>query len=215
MAERISKDTLRAKVKKYILKKISTGAYKPGERVVETRIAKELEMSQAPVREAILELSLMGILEERPYSGSFVQRKDPDDVKDYFEIREMIESYAASVAAAKRTEEDLYAMRVLLKEMIECEDPDDFTDLDIRFHEAILDAADNRVLKRMWMAISAYEWTYVTVLAVDKTVAELAETHRVLYQSIEAGQSIQAGANMVLHIDGFKESVLNSMKEDS
>ena len=111
MAERISKDTLRAKVKKYILKKISTGAYEPGERVVETRIAKELEMSQAPVREAILELSLMGILEERPYSGSFVQRKDPDDVKDYFEIREMIESYAASVAAEKRTEEEIVGER--------------------------------------------------------------------------------------------------------
>ncbi len=215
MPERISKDTLRAKVKKYILKRISTGVYKPGERVVETRIAKELEMSQAPVREAILELSIMGILEERPYSGSFVQQKDPNDINDYFSIREMIEAYAASLAAVKRTEEDLYYMRSVLKEMEDCVELDDFTDLDIKFHESILQASKNKVLTRTWQAVSAYEWTYESILAINMTIEELIESHRELYRAIEEGIANAAGAKMLLHIDGFKESILKALKEDT
>ena len=71
---KVSKDTLRKVVKQYIQKQISDGVYKPGDRIVETKLAKELNVSQAPVREAMLELALMGVLEERPYSGSFVKK---------------------------------------------------------------------------------------------------------------------------------------------
>ena len=60
-----AKETLRSNIKDYIQKQIADGVYQPGDRIVETRLAKELEVSQAPVREAILELSAMGLLEER------------------------------------------------------------------------------------------------------------------------------------------------------
>ena len=61
------KETLRSQISMIIQKRIREGVYKPGERIVETRLCKELSVSQAPVREAVLELAMMGILEERPY----------------------------------------------------------------------------------------------------------------------------------------------------
>ncbi|MBQ1395612.1 MAG: GntR family transcriptional regulator, partial [Lachnospiraceae bacterium] len=66
MVKRTTKETLRSEVIRYIIKGIGEGQFKPGERIVETKLAKELDMSQAPVREAVLELSIMGVLEERP-----------------------------------------------------------------------------------------------------------------------------------------------------
>ena len=55
----MNKNTMRSDIEHYIQRLISTGVYKPGDRIVETRLAKELNVSQAPVREAILELSVM------------------------------------------------------------------------------------------------------------------------------------------------------------
>ena len=61
-SRRAGKETLRANIRAYIQQRIADGLYQPGDRIVETRLAKELNVSQAPVREAILELAAMGIL---------------------------------------------------------------------------------------------------------------------------------------------------------
>ena len=68
-----AKETLRANIKDYIQKQIAAGDYQPGDRIVETQLARGLNVSQAPVREAILELVSLGLVEERPYSGHFVR----------------------------------------------------------------------------------------------------------------------------------------------
>ena len=57
-----AKETLRANIKDYIQKQIAAGVYRPGDRIVETQLAKELNVSQAPVREAILEMVALGLL---------------------------------------------------------------------------------------------------------------------------------------------------------
>ena len=59
-----AKETLRSNIRDYIQRQIAEGVYKPGDRIVETRLAKELDVSQAPVREAMLELATVGLLED-------------------------------------------------------------------------------------------------------------------------------------------------------
>ena len=81
------KETLRNNIRDHILKSIMDGTYKAGDRIVETRLAKELDVSQAPVREAILELSVMGLLEEKPYSGTFVKAITADDLPRGYEFQ--------------------------------------------------------------------------------------------------------------------------------
>ena len=60
------KATLRKEIRDYIQQQIASGRFKAGDRIVETQMARELGVSQAPVREASLELAAMGLLEERP-----------------------------------------------------------------------------------------------------------------------------------------------------
>ena len=87
------KETLRSNIRSHILQGIMDGTFKAGERIVETRLAKELDVSQAPVREAILELSVMGLLEEKPYSGTFVRAITAEDLEDIFHCRAIIEEF--------------------------------------------------------------------------------------------------------------------------
>ena len=215
MADRPSKATLREEVKKHIIKGVNDGTYKFGERLVETKLAKELQMSQAPVREALLELSIQGIIEDRPYAGSFLKKPAIKDVEDHYDVRSVIESYAASLAAENRTEEELQNMRFILHEMSECTDMEEFVDLDHAFHGLIMDASRNTVLKRIWNSISAYETTYQTALSNRWTIHDMYELHRNLYDVIATGNGKAAEAEMYLHIAGFRDGVLANMREQA
>ena len=77
----ISRTVLREQVKDVLLQRIVSGELKPGERLVETRIAQELGTSQAPVREALRDLQLLRLVESEPFRGSRVRvvRRGGDD----------------------------------------------------------------------------------------------------------------------------------------
>ena len=213
MAKQGTKETLRTEVKKYIMREIAVGNFKPGERIVETKLAKEMNISQAPVREAILELSILGILEERPYAGSFVRHPASGDVEDLYNVRALVEQYSANAAAINRTDADMEKLALILQKMKECKDPDQFVDLDHSFHEAIADATGNKILKRIWEALSTYELTYQTILANKWTFAGLYDAHKTLYDVIGSGNGPAAGAEMFLHIDRFRSGVIDTIAE--
>ena len=122
------KATLRNNIREYIQQQIATGRFQAGDRVVETQLAKELHVSQAPVREAILELAAMGLLEERPYSGSFVRKLTLEDIEDIYNTRAFIDEYAARQAARRITAEQLAEMEALLREMDAAENARDFVE---------------------------------------------------------------------------------------
>ncbi len=212
MTKQLHKGTRRSEVIKYIIKGIGEGKYQLGERIVETKLAKELNMSQAPVREAVLELSIMGVLEERPYAGSYVRKPDKEEADNHYRARGLIEAYAASLAASRRTEDELEKLNDILQDMKECSEFEDFVDLDHIFHETIIDASGNKVLKRLWTSVSAYELTYQTIVLANKwTLVGLYEKHKRLYDVIESGNGPAAEAEMFLHIDGFRVGVMETL----
>ena len=141
-----AKETLRSNIKDYIHQQIAEGIYRPGDRIVETRLAKELNVSQAPVREAMLELSAVGLLEERPYSGTYVRNFTAVEIADIFDTRAFIEEYAAKRAAKYVTEEQLAEMEAVLDGMDHSQDLQTFVHLDKEFHGLVLDAAGSPAL---------------------------------------------------------------------
>ncbi len=212
--DRGDKNTLRTTIKNHILNCINDGTYKPGDRIVETRLAKELNVSQAPVREAILELSIMGVLEERPFSGSFVRKHEPGEVEDYFSARAYLEEYAIKRAAKYRREEELDEMEEILERMAVCKNKEDFTVVDHEFHEKIMDAARNNYLKRAWESLQIHDWTYESTLKTKHTLKELTQMHRELFESIREQRDHTAGAQMFLHIHSFGEALIARLNKN-
>ena len=133
------KGTMRREIRAYIQRQIAEGVYRPGERIVETQLARAMNVSQAPVREALLELSAMGLLEERPYSGTYVRRLTVDDIEDIYNTRAFLDEYAARQAARRIAPEQLDAMETLLRRMDQAEDDASFAEMDIAFHAMVVD----------------------------------------------------------------------------
>ncbi|MBR5471396.1 MAG: GntR family transcriptional regulator [Oscillibacter sp.] len=201
-----AKETLRSNIKDYIQKQIADGIYLPGERIVETRLAKELEVSQAPVREAMLELSAMGLLEERPYSGTYVRNLSHAEIEDIFDIRAFVEEYAAKRAAKRATPEQLAEMEFVLKEMDQ-KSFSEFVQLDMDFHSLVMDAAGSPALKRAWKILRMAEWTYLCAAVTAFSMEELIAQHWKIYQYLKDRSETSAGAYMFLHIKGFGEEL--------
>lgn len=201
------KATLRKEIRAYIQDQIVSGRFQAGDRIVETQLAKELHVSQAPVREAILELAAMGILEERPYSGSFVRSLTLEDIEDIYNTRAFLDEYAARQAARKITPEQLAKLRELLQEMDEAGNPRDFVEKDMAFHAMIVEAAGSPSLSRVWESLRLAEWTGLSAAVTRNTLPELAEQHWQIYRLLETHADHTAGAYMFLHIKNFGDEL--------
>ncbi len=202
-----AKETLRSNIRDYIQQQIAEGVYRPGDRIVETRLAKELNVSQAPVREAMLELSTIGMLEERPYSGTYVRNFTAAEIEDIFEARAFIEEYAAKRAASGATEEQLEEMRALLVRMDPKQELREFVHLDKEFHGLVMDAAGSPALKRVWNLLRMAEWTYLCAAITAFSLDDLIGQHWKIFRYLEAREDSSAGAYMFLHIKGFGDEL--------
>lgn len=211
--ETASKGTLRKKIRNYIQHQIASGRFQAGDRIVETQLAKELNVSQAPVREAILELAAMGILEERPYSGSFVRKLTAEDVEDIYNTRAFLDEYAARQAARNITDHQLSEMEKLLHRMDEAENYQDLAEMDMEFHAMVVDAAGSPALKRTWENLRLVEWTELSAAVTKNTLEELARQHWRMYQLLKQRADHAAGAYMFIHIKNFGEELKRYLQQ--
>ena len=202
------KETLRNNIRNHILNCIMDGTYKAGDRIIETRLAKELDVSQAPVREAILELSVMGLLEEKPYSGTFVRTITATELEDIFQCRAVIESYSIRQAVRHATVQQLQYMKSLVEDMKSCTNIKELTAMDKLFHEAIMDAADNLAMKRVWSSVRMSEWTYFSVASTSLSMEEICSEHEKIYEYINSRDEEGASAFMFLHIKHFGDELV-------
>ena len=91
-------ESLSEKVKRTIVDRVVDGTYPPGMRLVELQLAKEFGVSQAPVREALRELSSTRLVENIPRRGTFVRSASQDDLAEVYFVRLALEGTAAAAA---------------------------------------------------------------------------------------------------------------------
>ena len=108
------KASLRGKVFNTIREAILEGSYKPGDVLRESTIATELGVSRTPVREAIRQLELEGLVQSIPNKETVVAGITQEDVEDIYLIRSRLEGLAARKAAERITEQDLQEMEEIL-----------------------------------------------------------------------------------------------------
>lgn len=108
--------TLRQAVADEIHGLITSGELKPGERLVEDRLAAQLGVSRNPVREAIRLLEATGLVEVRPRRGAYVTTVDVADIIQVLQLRAVLEGYAAGLAAEQHTGDDVKAVRTWIRE---------------------------------------------------------------------------------------------------
>lgn len=214
----LPKAALSDRVREFIIKAIMSGEMKPGQRIVESGLARQLGVSQAPVREAIRDLVLMGLLETEPYKGTFVRSFTAEELYEVYTVRAALESLAARLAAPRATDEDLAALRGILNEMVEAGKANDgnrMVRLDNMFHEAIMKLSGNRLLYNLWQTLRFGYWTIVTTRVSEYNLEELAKRHEDLLKALQSHNPQKAMTAMRRHIEDLGKPPENYGQENA
>lgn len=162
------RSVLAEQVKERLLQDIFAGRYPPESRIVETRVAKELGISQAPVREALRGLEALGLIEILPFRGARVRRPSADEMRDAYMVRTELEVLGARLGVPKMTDGDLADLDRLHTQMRKAaakKDRHDVALADTRFHARLLSLCGNHALERVWRSLEPYQRTYITLVA--------------------------------------------------
>jgi DNA-binding GntR family transcriptional regulator len=203
----VSRVVLREQVKELILQRILTGAYAPGDRLVETRIAQELGTSQAPVREALRDLELLRFIESAPFKGSRVREISDEELLEIYPVRAALEELAAREAAV-RLDGKVDVLQAELDAMHKAADSEDLHEQvahDVEFHRLIVEAAGNRILLDVWGYLRIESRTIVTALRTGLDGHEIAERHRPVLDALREKDPGRAGTALRRHLEDFAE----------
>ncbi len=173
---------------KYIRDMIMRNEIKSGERIVETTIARQLGISQTPVREALRELEAMGFVEIEPYVGCRARTVTQKELYEAYHLRSLLESYAASEALVNIGNGTCRELKAALDGMHRAakrQDVISYTLNDVEFHKIIVKAANNPLLYKLWRMISASQWTLLTIESSGKPITFFASMHDPILDAIK------------------------------
>lgn len=128
---------------------ILNGELRPSKRLIENELSEWLNVSRTPIREALVCLEKDGLVERK--NGWLVHEHAPAEIKARLECRQMIEGYAARLAAVYRTDADLEMLRQYAGEMRKIETNGmEYYRVNDQFHQTIVDAARNPTLAHLY-----------------------------------------------------------------
>jgi DNA-binding GntR family transcriptional regulator len=191
----IGGELLSATVKRIVLDRIVQGRYAPGERIVEFKLAKELGLSQSPVREGLRELAAVGIVTIHPRRGARVRLPSAKELADVSLVRAEVDALAARLAADRIPEATLETLGGLVDEMFDRLEAGDFsgvTEADVRFHHLIAEASENHALVRAFDQLAPFARTFITLTLPDVDVRGIVQEHRPILDALRARDADRA-----------------------
>jgi DNA-binding GntR family transcriptional regulator len=184
--EPLEAPNLRDRIELRIRNAILSGAFGPGERLVESAIADHLNVSRGPVREALSALNREGIVIHVARKGFFVIDFTDKDLEEIYSLRLLLEREALRRATERLTQEDFVQMQHILDELgratLEKREPERIVDLDLSFHDCICRLADHSRLYGAWRSVSTQ--ARVLIGLTSKTHYDHPEEPRELHMRI-------------------------------
>lgn len=196
--------SLRGKVFEKLRTDILKGRYQKGDELVECTIGKELGVSRTPVREAIRQLELEGLVQLIPNKGAFVTGISVKDVLDMYQIRARLEGLCAAMASQKISKEQLEGMEeaiVLSAYHAEKENYDQVCYQDGRFHQLLYEASGSRILAHTLSDFHEYlERVRMASVKYRMRACPSNSEHREILDAIQSRDEERAEAAACRHI---------------
>jgi DNA-binding GntR family transcriptional regulator len=212
----ISRSVLAEQVKDRLLQDILAGRYPPDSRIVETRVAREIGTSQAPVREALRGLEALGVVEILPFRGARVRRPSTAELLEAYEVRSELECLAARLGIAGMTDADLAEVEALHEAMQRAAAAGDRHEVavcDAAFHARILRLAGNATLERVWRSLEPFSRTYITLAAPGADARWTADLHPPILAALRARDEAAVQAALRHHFREASEHLAGSWQE--
>jgi DNA-binding GntR family transcriptional regulator len=204
-ASGLQRDSMAERVKQDLLRRIMSGELPPGSRLIELQIARELNTSQGPVREALCELEGLELVVTEPYKGSRVREVTAQDIREAYMVRATLEDLAGQLAAAhfKGSTHLLVKAATAIQRAASKKDITAYTRHDIHFHRLIVEGAANRILLRTWNSL-AFEVRLQMWLSKGRVdLMTVQEAHWNIIDALDRGDGKSAGELLQKHIYNF------------
>ena len=208
--ERLEHQNISGKAYQVLLEMIVSRKLKPGERLVEEQLAKNLGVSRTPLREAINRLSKDGLVLLQARKGASVREFEIDDVVEVYDIRMALEGLAANLAASNI---DLKKLKKL-ERLFESSEAKDLLKADAQLHDLIISSCgNNRLIIALndlknfieMFRIAGYTFTMRSIVATSD--------HLKILEALKNRDGQQTETLMRKHIEKTKEGILESFRE--
>jgi len=199
------------------LRKMAIGyEFKPGERLNEGEIARQLGLSRTPLREALNRLTTEGFLRFSPGKGFFCRELDPKEIYDLYQLRKALEVGAVKLSIQLASEADILALEQFLAETgpeSGGRSTEELVALDETFHERLMALSGNRemlqVLRTVNAKIQFVRWVDMDRVSRPVTQAE----HRQILERLKARDEFGSVSVLEKHIDRRQDQITAAIKE--
>jgi DNA-binding GntR family transcriptional regulator len=207
---------LHREVETYVLDLIRSGEARPGDHLSEVEIARRLQISRTPVREAFARLLRDGVLEHAPRRGVFVPQPSAAEIAEVAGLRTVLEGFAARLAAMRITAEQVEDLRAVVEAGAEAGRRGDWLEMEERnaeFHDRLVRSAGHALLLRAWRLLSPSAWKMIAatrpVVPDAATADDFRERHLAVIDALVSGDPARAEREAVAHVRRVGERLLD------
>lgn len=213
-----------------IKRMIVSGELRPGARLPkEDDLAQQLGLSRNSLREAVRALTAMRILITKQGDGTYVSSLEPhllletlsfaSDVShgatalQLLQVRRLLEQQATALAIGRITDEDISRLRSLLDRSAAAENPEQFVELDMAFHTAIVDLSGNPVLSMLLQVVST-QTQRVRILrgaSVSRAIDNAHRDHHAILSALAARDAQLAASAAAVHVATVEQWLAQSL----
>lgn len=209
-------DLLAERAYSHIKRAILRNQLPPGTPLSVPELARQMEISRSPVREAVQRLIYDGLAENAPRRGAVVCQFQPDDFRLLLDVRELLEGLAARLAASHAGERDLEELRSVLdahEEVVDTGEEAANVELDVAFHRTIRNLADNRHLDVTLGRLQSRAHHSLYFLWRGGCHPRLSlDEHRAIYDAIAIHDTAAAEEAAIRHIRLLRDRIPDSVE---
>jgi DNA-binding GntR family transcriptional regulator len=148
----VKKVCRRDRIRDTLVARILDGTYPAGTQLKELYLAREFDVSQAPIREALRELEGAGLVSSERFRGTRVRGADFAEMRESYELRIMLEKRSVELAAPYKLDllEDLGDYFHAMEAAVKVDDSEGYIDNALRFHRRLVESSGNRTFLAVW-----------------------------------------------------------------
>lgn len=200
----VTAGSLRDQVVVAVREGILRGSLRPGERLTETDLARQLKTSRGPIREALRQLEQEGLVRSYPYRGTEVVGVSQEEVEQVLvPIRLIVEEFSFRHAVTHLTDNDFADLIALIEEMRSSDgwnDQQRLADLDVQFHELVVQRGDQAQAYQIWKSVQPRVRAHFIREAFSQTADQIAAEHQELIDALRTGDAEIAAEAIRKHV---------------
>lgn len=199
---------------------IIAGSIKPGDQIVESRIAQQLGSGIPLVREALIELEHQGFVQKTPYKGTTVTKLGPSEIKEIFQLRVELEALAVQWAKANVTPADIKELQKLIRRMEQSAadlDLDQFYLIDLELHRKLWQLSGNSYLTEMLerVVVPLFAFFVMKTKREKESYVRSAAMHGEIIEALAEKSALEVHELMRSSLAGWKDDMLELLFSDS